>query len=379
MAHLLHRMPYRPRGRFWCFTVNNYQNYNWKFPILQLHPEVQYLICGKEVSSTGTKHIQGYIQYQSRVYLSGVKKLFPKGTHIEKQRAERNEAARDYCKKEERYREEGTFEGTSSTFTSNKGTAATRRAIHKALKKGETLAKVLNSNPEEVRFITDISKFCKGRKVESSVLYIHGPTGTGKTFSLLKVLNHIKSSYFTKSSGSKWFDGYQGEEIIILNEFISCIPITTFLQLTDPEPPHLEVKGSHTPNKSLVQIITTNTPPDEQYTDEKVRRPEQWRAYKRRLTHTLDTTGKSFTEIEDWYTTNIQSCLVSNRQLDQQLRFRDRTPEMESETIDPPESSTDANMQAIQEEEDIAEIQQEEESNQSFILPSTLGAHMYKL
>lgn len=275
----------------------------------------------------------------------------------------------------QRYREEGTFEGTSSTFTnpeSNKGTAATRRAIHKALIKGETLAKVLNSNPEEVRFITDISKFCKGRKVESSVLYIHGPTGTGKTFSLLKVLNHIKSSYFTKSSGSKWFDGYQGEEIIILNEFISYIPITTFLQLTDPEPPHLEVKGSHTPNKSLVQIITTNTPPDEQYTDEKVCRPEQWRAYKRRLT---DTTGKSFTEIEDWYTTNIQSCLVLNRQLDQQLRFR---AEMESETIDPPESSTDANMQAIQEEEDIAEIQQEEE-NQSFILPSTLGAHMHKL
>ena len=58
-------MPGR-NARNWCFTINNYTD------LPQFDPDSMcYLTFGREVApSTGTPHLQGYVQFNSRQYLT---------------------------------------------------------------------------------------------------------------------------------------------------------------------------------------------------------------------------------------------------------------------------------------------------------------------
>ena len=50
------------RARAWSFTINNYQDVPRELP-----PNARYLCYGREVSSTGTKHLQGYVVFKYAV------------------------------------------------------------------------------------------------------------------------------------------------------------------------------------------------------------------------------------------------------------------------------------------------------------------------
>lgn len=78
----------------WCFTVNNYQESDEE-KIRNI--PCNYLIYGKEVSSTGTPHLQGYVQLKERKMLSGVRKLLNCHWEAAKGTPEQNKA---YCSKE---------------------------------------------------------------------------------------------------------------------------------------------------------------------------------------------------------------------------------------------------------------------------------------
>lgn len=91
----------------WCFTINNYAE-TAEEHLQALYPiSVKYLIYGKEVaSSTGTPHLQGYLQLIKGQRLSGVIKLLPKGTHVEQAKGTPDQASA-YCRKEGKYQEYG--------------------------------------------------------------------------------------------------------------------------------------------------------------------------------------------------------------------------------------------------------------------------------
>ncbi len=78
-----------------------------------------------------------------------------------------------------------------------------------------------------------------------------------------------------------------GQEVAILNEFQSCFQLSTFLQLTDPEPPLLEIKGGFTQNRVKLYIITTNIDPEDQYSEVKEKNFNKWQAYRRRLSRII--------------------------------------------------------------------------------------------
>lgn len=54
-----------PRAKHWCFTLNNYTD-NDLDRLATPIPGVGYLIFGREVSSTGTPHLQGTVCFLSR-------------------------------------------------------------------------------------------------------------------------------------------------------------------------------------------------------------------------------------------------------------------------------------------------------------------------
>ena len=55
----------RERGRAWVFTINNYRDVPKELP--KGSPKVKYLCFGREVSSTGTPHLQGYVVFENAV------------------------------------------------------------------------------------------------------------------------------------------------------------------------------------------------------------------------------------------------------------------------------------------------------------------------
>ena len=83
----------------WCFTLNNYKVLDIDRIVSVIESECRMAIFGKEISSTGTPHLQGYIEFTKKsrpVNLFGIKQI-----HWEGAKGSRN-ANMLYCSKEDK-------------------------------------------------------------------------------------------------------------------------------------------------------------------------------------------------------------------------------------------------------------------------------------
>lgn len=87
------------RAKYWCFTHNNYESEPTTLP-----RGAVYLVFGREVASTGTRHLQGFVAFDKRKRLSEVIRLLP-GCHLSV--ARKVPDAIEYCKKDGDYDELG--------------------------------------------------------------------------------------------------------------------------------------------------------------------------------------------------------------------------------------------------------------------------------
>jgi len=95
--------PPKKKDRKWVFTVNNYTMEHVEQVKLI---ESKYCVFGFEVApTTGTKHLQGFIEFKNPRSFQGVQFMFPKGTYLD--RAKSTDEAITYCKKEGDYHEQG--------------------------------------------------------------------------------------------------------------------------------------------------------------------------------------------------------------------------------------------------------------------------------
>lgn len=100
-----------PKAKQWCFTLNNYTNED----VDRLGSENQdgtpglpgttYIIFGKEVAATGTRHLQGTICLTARKARSQVKTLIGHNPHLEV--TKHLQQSIEYCKKEGDFVERG--------------------------------------------------------------------------------------------------------------------------------------------------------------------------------------------------------------------------------------------------------------------------------
>lgn len=95
------------RAKHWQFTINNYTDDDESVLASQGDDEhVAYLIYGKEVSSSGTPHLQGHVSFSKQLRFSQVKERLPDGAHLEVVRLLQSHV--EYCKKDGNYTEFGT-------------------------------------------------------------------------------------------------------------------------------------------------------------------------------------------------------------------------------------------------------------------------------
>lgn len=95
------------------------------------------------------------------------------------------------------------------------------------------------------------------------VLVLLGKTGLGKS----SLAGRLGNAYrWSSRSGQCYFDDYQGEDVLLLDEFVpGCIPKAILLRLLDPYPYNLPCRYSDRGARYNLVIITTNYPISEWY------------------------------------------------------------------------------------------------------------------
>ncbi len=98
-------------ARSYCVTIQAQTELQWPrlTEIFEENATVRYMIFGAETApTTGSKHLQGYVEMHGATRLTGMKEIFGRDPHFEARRGTRIEA-RDYCKKDGAYKEWGLW------------------------------------------------------------------------------------------------------------------------------------------------------------------------------------------------------------------------------------------------------------------------------
>lgn len=100
--------------------------------------------------------------------------------------------------------------------------------------------------------------------IERQVFVFWGKTGTGKS---LRAWEEAGLDAYPKDPRTKWWDGYTGQNHVVMDEFRGCVDIAHLLRWFDRYPVLVEVKGASTPLKATKIWITSNISPDNWYVD----------------------------------------------------------------------------------------------------------------
>jgi len=252
-----------PNGaKCYCFTKNN--------PISSiifdtLPTEVVYIVYQMEKGAEGTYHLQGYIQFNSKMTITAITRKWPTflNTHFEVARGtpSQNKA---YCTKAET-REDGPWE--FGVMQPGSGNRTDLIAAHQTML---TTGNLLDVDPAvAMKYASSCLKIAANapcpRRDDLKVITIIGPSGIGKSHAAWACYPGLYMPYY--GNCGMWWDGYNGQETVLIEEFRGQVPLQRMLQLLDLYPLRLEVKGGAVPARFKLVIITSNTEPQDWYPD----------------------------------------------------------------------------------------------------------------
>lgn len=99
----------------------------------------------------------------------------------------------------------------------------------------------------------------------AEVHIIWGDGGTGKDQTVYDLHGDNVYELQKDASGAVWFDGYQGEDILLISDFYGWIAYSTLLNLTAGRPYRLNTKGGNCLGLFKKVYITSNDHPDTWY------------------------------------------------------------------------------------------------------------------
>lgn len=253
------------RSRGYCITVNNYSDVEYE-QICQWcmssssgpKNEITYAIIGKEVGLEGTSHLQMYVYFKNAKSFSAVKKIdCIRRAHIENAKGNSNQN-KVYCSKDGNFSEYGSIP--------SQGKRSDLDDVAEMISEGASVVEIAKSYP--IQYI----KFCKGitqlrylnltgRTKKTEVYWLYGPTGTGKSHKA-RELATAKGSWYYKDPTSKWWDGYEQQKVVIVDDYRrDFCTFATLLRLLDEYEMKVEFKGGYVDFNSDIIVITTPKSP----------------------------------------------------------------------------------------------------------------------
>lgn len=265
----------KKKYRCFRFTTFNLDNDEMtKFPDSSIPDALpcKFIIYGKELCpSNGRPHLQGYLTLNHATTVrSVVKKLNPKDkaatTYTKVFSSQLPYRAMDYCTKDGDF----TARGEPPIAPVDKGKGEKRRW-------SEILSNSRSGNhtaiPDEIRFKfkrcidahrRDALLEQSPRDTNATMLWFHGAPGTGKSW---LARNTYPDAYL--KSCSKWWDGYNNEDAVIIEDFDkNHEKVAHHLKIwADRYPFPAEIKGGQMKIRPSIIIVTSNYHPDEIWED----------------------------------------------------------------------------------------------------------------
>lgn len=247
------------------FVINNWTDE--EFEHLKKMAGVSYLLIGDEIApKTGTPHLQGYCRFKNPIStkMANLKKkfgnracLFPvKGTGDQNFK---------YCSKESIKYEYGIR-------PKGQGNRTDLNNLRDEIVSGKISAEdVALDSPNAyhnygrtLHKIEDIILRKKFRTWMTTGTWYYGETGTGKSETAFKGFD--PTTHYVWKNDNGWWDGYTGQETVIIDEFRGQIPFCELLRIMDKFPYDVR-RRCREPAPFLTKhvIITSSMHPAEVY------------------------------------------------------------------------------------------------------------------
>lgn len=241
------------QGRYWIATIPVHLFIPYK------PPNVTYLAGQIEVGVVGGfTHWQLCIYYAKKVRLSKLQDDFGKAAHFE---LTRSSAAEDYCKKSETAIEGTFFELGKKSVKRNSETDWEK--VWENAKSGSYMDIPPDIRVRSYHTLTKIAKDHLAPSAQERQVFVYwGKTGTGKS---RRAWEEAGWTAYPKDPNTKFWDGYRGQEHVVMDEFRGKIDISNILRWTDRYPVSVETKGSGAVFSATKIWITSNLHPRDWY------------------------------------------------------------------------------------------------------------------
>lgn len=221
-------------------------------------------ILGFEKGEKGTPHIQGIVQFTMQKRFNTLRKYF-KNNHLEQVISMKD--AIKYCKKEGDYIEIGkiTTEGQRTDITD----------FTNAILEGATNVELMRDYPSQYhKYYNNIDRvrqdiladyYSNNLRLDLKVISISGKTGVGKTRFIYD--NYDIKDIYRVSNYKNPFDTYNGEKVLVLDEYNGQFNAQYLLNLLDIYPLKLSARYNDKvacyetvfiiSNKPIIELIPT--------------------------------------------------------------------------------------------------------------------------
>ncbi|AEL87784.1 putative replication-associated protein [Sakkuthvirus batchis] len=243
------------QARYWLLTIP-YEHFTPYLP-----PNCAYIKGQLEQgSNTSYLHWQLVVYFSQKKSLNYVKLIFGDGIHCE---PSKSKAAEEYV-----WKEDTSIPGTQFELGKNsikRDSTKDWDLIVKHAREGD-----FASIPGDVlvRCYGNLKKIrvdsLQPESIVREIYVYYGRTGAGKS---RRAWEEATLSAYPKDPNTKFWDGYAGQECVVIDEFRGAISISHLLRWLDRYPVIVEIKGSSCVFKAKKIWITSNLSPDDWYPD----------------------------------------------------------------------------------------------------------------
>jgi len=249
------------RSKYWVFTINRPEGD-------QIPTEwdgLEYAVWQKEQGESGTVHLQGYAIFAKTLRLTALKKICPRA-HWETRRGTHAQA-KEYASKTDT-RLGGPWEfGQEDAALLGQGKRSDLLSLKRALDDGMTERAIASGEhfPVWAKYGKVVQRYRRltmpQRDWLSEVVVYWGEPGIGKT-SRARHEAGPDAFWLSKPGGqTTWWDDYDGQEVVVIDEFYGWIARDLMCRLCDRYPLNVETKGGSTRFLAKKIIITSNIHP----------------------------------------------------------------------------------------------------------------------
>lgn len=292
------------KSRKWQLTINNPKDLDLEHDkikfILSSFSNIIYWCMCDEIGENGTYHTHVYFVLKNACCFSTVKNRF-EGAHIEKANGTSLQNKEyvtktgkwiDDAKSETNIKE--TFEEFGEVTIEQQGKTKLSEEIYEMIVDGYSDCEIMEANPSAMMKLSYINqarqtilanKAFKGYS-KRDVTYLWGNTGVGKTRSIMERYGYENVYQITDYKHP--FDNYNGEHVIIFEEFRDSIDIADMLKYLDGYPIRLPCRYANKVALYDTVYIISNIPLKEQYSYIQEAQPQTWHAFLRRINHEIN-------------------------------------------------------------------------------------------